>query len=119
YSSAEALADELDRWQRGEPILARPISGLERFGRWCRRRPALAVLSASVLLLLLVVAVGSSVAAWRVSAARQAEQSERRKAETANSDLRVANTRLASTVRRLELRRAEDLFRANDSDGGV
>src|SRR5437762_3441382 len=84
YSSAEALADELDRWQRGEPILARPISGLERFGRWCRRRPALAILSASVLLLLVVVAVGSSVAAWRVAVARQAEQSERRKAETAN-----------------------------------
>ena len=119
YSSAEALADELDRWQRGEPILARPVSGLERLGRWCRRRPAMAVLSASVLLLLLVVAVGSSVAVWRVAAARRAEQGEKHKAEAANSDLRIANVRLANSVRRLELRRAEDLFRVGDSTGGA
>ena len=41
YQTAEELSSELDRVLSGEPILARPISRLERGIRWCRRRPAL------------------------------------------------------------------------------
>ena len=46
YPSAAALADDLDRWQRGEPIAARPVATWERLARWCRRRPAAAALIA-------------------------------------------------------------------------
>src|SRR6188474_2668857 len=42
YTSAEALAEDLDRYLRGEHIRARPIGAFEKFGRWCRRKPALA-----------------------------------------------------------------------------
>lgn len=38
-SSAGELAEELSRWQRGEPIQARPITGLERVAKWMRRHP--------------------------------------------------------------------------------
>src|SRR5215218_4150018 len=41
YSSAEALADDLDRWVAGVPITARPVSQAERVWRWCRRKPLL------------------------------------------------------------------------------
>ncbi|MFL5328861.1 MAG: protein kinase domain-containing protein [Gemmataceae bacterium] len=44
YESAAALADELDRWQRGEPIQAKPISTSARAWKWAKRRPALAAL---------------------------------------------------------------------------
>jgi WD40 repeat protein/serine/threonine protein kinase len=119
YASGQDLADELGRFLRDEPIRARPLSRPSRLFRWVRRHPAVSILGASVLLLLLVVAVGSSIAAWRVATARQAESTERQKAQAANRDLVAANSRLADTVRLLELRRAEDLFRTSDSARGV
>src|SRR5262249_26771959 len=47
YASAEALADDLERWLRGEPVQARPAGRAERLGKWCRRRPAVAALLAA------------------------------------------------------------------------
>jgi WD40 repeat protein/serine/threonine protein kinase len=40
YSNAFELADELDRYLKGEPIRSRPVSGIERCYRWCRRNQA-------------------------------------------------------------------------------
>jgi serine/threonine protein kinase/tetratricopeptide (TPR) repeat protein len=42
YSSADALADDLERWIEGKAILARPISPPARVWRWSRRNPVLA-----------------------------------------------------------------------------
>jgi serine/threonine protein kinase len=60
YSSALALAEDLERWMRNEPILARPARPLERAWRWCRRNPSRAGLCVAVLTLL----AGSIAAMW-------------------------------------------------------
>ena len=39
YDTAEALAADLDRWIRQEPIRARPAGRVERLARWVRRNP--------------------------------------------------------------------------------
>ena len=61
YDSASALADDLDRWGRGDAILARRVGRLELARKWARRNPAVAGLVA-VSALFLLAAVGGSVA---------------------------------------------------------
>jgi serine/threonine-protein kinase len=66
YASAAALADDLQRFLRGEPIAARPAGLLERLGKWVRRRPTRAALLA-VGLLSAAALVGGS---WWLAAQR-------------------------------------------------
>jgi eukaryotic-like serine/threonine-protein kinase len=42
YESAEALADDLDRFLKGDPVAAGPRGIYHRLRRWMRREPALA-----------------------------------------------------------------------------
>lgn len=78
YASAGDLADELDRFLKGEPIQARPIGFAGKGWRWCRRKPVLAAMTAAVLTLLVTVTVVSLTAARRIAAeARRTEQNAR------------------------------------------
>src|SRR5207244_3616970 len=42
YDSAAALADELERWLRHEPIHARPSTFFEKAAKWVKRQQAAA-----------------------------------------------------------------------------
>jgi WD40 repeat protein len=74
YGSAEALADDLERWLAGKPIAARPSGSLARAWKWARRNPMVAGLSASVAALLVALLVGSIVTAVRSAAAARSSQ---------------------------------------------
>ena len=61
YQTAAEVAEELGRYLRGEPIVARPIGRVARLWRWCKRQPVVAGLSAAAVLLLVLVAVVASI----------------------------------------------------------
>src|SRR5947199_62663 len=61
YSSALALADDLERWLRHEPIRARRTGMFGRGRKWVRRNPTIALLILS--LTSLIVAIGWNV--WK------------------------------------------------------
>ena len=62
YRSAGELADELQRFLNGEPVLARPVGRTERLWRWCRRNPVIAGLEVG---LFLVFLLGFCGVAWQ------------------------------------------------------
>jgi hypothetical protein len=57
YESAAALADDLARWQRGEPICARALTWGRRMGRSLRRQGRRIAIAVGVVLLQALVAV--------------------------------------------------------------
>ena len=58
YVNADALAQDLDSWLAGKPILARPANSCERSIKWARRNPVVASLTASAALILVAGITG-------------------------------------------------------------
>ncbi len=94
YASAEALADDLGRWIDKRPVLARRATPVEHVWRWCQRQPALAAALAACLLLLLTVAISSSVAAVRIRHAERSARTALREAQVSQA----RSLRLASAI---------------------
>lgn len=116
YATADLFAEELRRWLRGEPILARPVGHVEQLWRWAKRNPRVAGLSAAVAALLLVVAIGSSAAA--VIFTKQRDHAVRLAAETNRLAEQERQARDETELRRQEAddaRRQEQQAR-NDAD---
>jgi WD40 repeat protein len=67
YADCEALADDLRRWQEGEPIKARRLSARERLARWCKNEPRLALAASGVALSLLTAAIVAGISARYLS----------------------------------------------------
>jgi WD40 repeat protein len=87
YRSAEALADDLERWLKGKPIRARPVSRPERALKWARRQPHLAALTA---LLVIALIAGFAGVCWQW---RRAEGAYHKAADHAESERRTAYAR--------------------------
>src|SRR5262245_23312210 len=105
YASAAALAEDLERWLAGVPILARPAGLLERTIKWARRRPANAALAA-LLAACLLAGLASLVWNWQAAEAAKhknalqaAQEAEEKRAESARADQEAtAKRRLATKL---------------------
>ena len=67
YSSALALAEDLERWLKHEPILARHTGIFARGRKWVRRNPTSALLAAS----LVALAAAAGWIVWKSELIRQ------------------------------------------------
>jgi serine/threonine protein kinase/WD40 repeat protein len=65
YKTAADLRDELERFLADRPIRSRPVSPPERYWRWCKRNPWLALATSAACALMVGIAVVSTVAAYR------------------------------------------------------
>jgi serine/threonine-protein kinase len=102
YPSAADLADDLERYLKGEPVRARPIGRLERLARWCRRNPGVAGLTGAVALLLVAIALGALAFAWQVR--RQNELLNAKNAELERSNQAKEEARQAALANAKEAR---------------
>jgi tetratricopeptide (TPR) repeat protein/predicted Ser/Thr protein kinase len=78
YASAHGLAEDLGRFLKGEPVQARPVGTAGKAWRWCRRNPKLASLAGGSLALLLALAIGAPIAAFRINQERHTAEAARR-----------------------------------------
>jgi WD40 repeat protein/tRNA A-37 threonylcarbamoyl transferase component Bud32 len=94
YASAEALAADLERWRRQEPIVARPVGTGERITKWVRRRPKPAALIAVTLLAVAAAAFTLLASNVRLGKARVNEAHLRQQAEDKAEESRRRLVRL-------------------------
>ncbi|MBI2899376.1 MAG: protein kinase [Planctomycetes bacterium] len=100
YETAAALADELERFLRGDPILARPVGHFTRGMRVVRRHPAYA----STIVLLAAAVVAGIFLGNRLLRERR----DRTRIEEANREIDAARPLLAQIDRMQEAGRADD-----------
>ncbi len=74
YGSAQALADDLRAWLESRPVTARRVGSIEQAALWCKRRPAIAALSAATLLALVGGTVGIVTVRTETAAAGLVQQ---------------------------------------------
>jgi hypothetical protein len=118
YRTALELAEDLEHFQRHEPIAARPVSTSGRVWRWCRRKPALA---GSLAALWVVFTAGFAGLLWQwrravdlndelclerqraeLNAASEAQQRKLAEANAAQSQERLVRLHVANGTRLLE-----------------
>jgi WD40 repeat protein len=99
YGSAQALAEDLERWLRDEPILARPIGTIGRLKKWTRRNPRTAMLVLVSSLAVVAFVVGQLISSVRLG--------------RANTKVRAANANLSQSLNEMRWRQVDDAVRAD------
>jgi serine/threonine protein kinase len=102
YLSAGELADDLNRFRQGRPIVARPIRPWEKAIKWAHRRPAAAALAGVSVFALAVILAGGIVHNARLKTAKDGLETSNSQLESANAELKTAKSGLESSKTDLE-----------------
>ncbi|MBX3436756.1 MAG: SUMF1/EgtB/PvdO family nonheme iron enzyme [Planctomycetaceae bacterium] len=96
YQRAQDLADELERWRAGVPILARPLSLPHRAWRWAQRNPDIAGLLGAVAA---AIMIGAMISTWfGVAAVRSEHRMREARAERALTQLEALQSAVSASV---------------------
>jgi serine/threonine-protein kinase len=95
YATALALADDLGRFQRGEPISARRPGPLERLGKWVSRRPTAATVLGASLLFTIALIAGALWLAVQHGQRRQAVEGDLKEVAALQQQARWTEARAA------------------------
>lgn len=110
YATAKELAEELERFLRHEPIVARPISTTARLLKWCRRNPALASLTAVTVGLLIFIPILTTLGYLEQKILSEEAVDARNAAEASREDaqLNMEKAKAAESEAMAEKKRAEE-----------
>jgi serine/threonine protein kinase len=108
YATAREFADDLQRFLRDEPILARRPTLLQRARKWLRRHPSVPI-AATILLILLTL--GSMVSAGFIRVEQKkadlAYEREKQRAEEAEQEFRLARQAVDDMIQLAEVELAD------------
>ena len=119
YSRALDVAEELERWLRGEPIKAHPATAAEKLFKWARRQPAAAALIAVSALALVIITVVSVIGQRHARRLANENAAESRRANLARRDAQAAESKVRDDLVRLEVERAETHFDSQEPGLGL
>ena len=86
YRSAEAMGEDLGRFLADEPIQARQQTVIERYARWARHHPTVAVLGGVLAAFLVLVTIGSLLAMGRFASLADRERKAARAERLAHEE---------------------------------
>jgi len=95
YASAADLAEDLRRYQAGEPIQARPMALWRRLWKWAERRPARAFIGVLGGVAVIRIALSVWYSAGLLEDARQQARTAQAETRSQRADLRTAYLQLA------------------------
>ncbi len=126
YSSAESLADDLYRFRKGAPILARPIRFPERAWKAARRRPVITALLAGICLSIVLGFAGMTWQWHHATKARdvalaeqQNKEIQRQQAEQARAEALEERRKSQLALYYSRISRSQLQWRLSDVFGAV
>ncbi|MEZ6122820.1 MAG: protein kinase [Planctomycetaceae bacterium] len=122
YETADQFAEDLNRWLRDEPVMARRTTAAVRFVRWCRRNPTIAALTTALAIVLISATVSLSVLLERAQreklnavAAGIAAQQSADKARDALKDAKESEEKAIAAQQEAETAKKEAVDNAEEA----
>jgi eukaryotic-like serine/threonine-protein kinase len=119
YPSAAALADDLDRFLVGRPIVARPVSAAERVWKWARRHPSVAGLLGTTIIAILAALVGTTTMWVRANDRAEREKAAHDLAEDRGRELQAQKHEIEYRLARGYLERGLAACQSRDVPRGL